>query len=280
MSTYTALDLKLAADMAVPGLSKRVDPFNAFAKNFMKSGMKKLDTVVVQTNTAGAAVNFVSGSNDYGTAQSDTTVGKPIVLDNHVKSTMEIPGYLFGKVDLADKVRLAAQKVIGEVETRIYAGMTTAAGFSAEYLKAVANFNLAAMLELDVAASDANLGDDRVVVLSDAAFANLLVSTAGLYKDITYNPIVVSNLIKTTAVENTYGFITDKSAIGLVAAPVDITAARQDGAVAIEEMNIGGFPVTVRMIYDKTGDRMLVTAECLFGFAAIQPAALIRIVSA
>lgn len=275
MSTYTNLDIQLAADAVVPALLKKVDAFNAFTTNYSKSGAKKGDNILVQVESAGAALDF-DGS--YCGNGSDSTVGVDITLNKHIISRANIPGYLANTVNLQEKVKGVVSKVVEAAQVYVYDQITDV-NFTSNYAAGAATaFDLAKYLALDIAASDANLSADRTVVISDTAMASLQLSTAGLFNTtgLMSNPTIASNLIKSSTGLDGYGFITDKSAIGIAFAFPDATFAKDSG-MTVTQVALGDMNVQLRMIYDECADTLTIIGEILMGVSVMKAGALVRV---
>lgn len=297
-TTISSLDLKLAADgiSVVPALVKAVDAFGAFTTSFTNGAAIENDVINIPVSsiTAGAAA-WNASSNNYLTAGTDAVTGVGVTLNQRLKQTSLIEAKYIPRLDLQSKLQELALVVIQKAQLNIYNSLTAATFGAAAFTGLASTFDSLDIADMEVAANDANLGPNRIMVINDAYAAALKktdvlinmrnangVNDSAMFANISGFDLLSTNLLKsasTVTAENLVGFFTDKSAIGIAAAYVN-TDGVNDSGVTIERAVIGGFPIQFRMFYDRSTDQVSLTAEVLFGFSTVRAGSLKRMISA
>ena len=276
-------DIKVAQSALLPFMST-LTPLRAFSSNFSPEPADKLDTVRVPV------VGAPSGSSDFAgsyTANADSTVTVvPVQLSRHKFKTVHLTAREAAEtaVPVLDNLVAAAVKQLAEDVLRDILSVVTAANYGAPAIPALAasSFDYKKVLGIREACSLARMPiTDRSLVLDDAYYTNLLaddvvarsfvlpLSQPGIIEaqlrriggfDVWPSTIIPDNS------ERLVGFAAHPSGMA-VAMRYLVPVARYDKAGAVTDPE-SGLTFGYLRYTETSSNRIFVTVECLYGFAA------------
>jgi hypothetical protein len=296
-SVTSNMDINVLANITLESLKVGLQPLNAWSTGF-RSGARLNDSAKVFVNGMTLdASDFNAASNNYETVDADTTTGIDIALDTKIKKTAEIAEEDYSKVDISKKLADIGYAVANEAVLRTY-NKLTAANFATETIVGAASgFTYDDVIDLEVAADDAGLANQRTLLLSNAYTANLkkdgvLVANKNQPSDpalvwqrfdaIAGFATMSSSLIKSSTpaqgAENLIGFYTDSSAIGLA---MGTPAYNGGGDVEVASVqDESGVGLQLRRHYSRSTGSWYLNAVMLFGTGITRAGGLERLVSA
>lgn len=286
-------DIKVAQNALQPFMAS-LTPLRAFSTNFSPEPADKLDTVRVPVIGApGQASDFGGSYTDH--ADSTVTV-VPVVLNHHKFKTVHITAREAAETALnvlenlvAGAVKQLAQDVLQDVFSAI-----TAANYGAPAIPAVAHttFDYKKVLGIREACSAVKMPvSDRALVLDGAYYTNLLgdeIVAKSFLPSVT-QPGVVEAQIRRLAGFDIFETVilpeNDEKLVGFASHPSGMAVAMRyltpvadyDEAGAVTDPDTGLTFGYLR--YTETNsNRIFVTVECLYGFAAAMSDGIRRIV--
>jgi len=294
-NTLTNLkDIKVA-QKALPPFTAQLMPVSSFSTNFGPQPSDKGDTVRVPL--VGAPLVSGDFGGDY-TAGSDSTVTTiPVTLDKHKFKTVHITARENAEtaMDLLDVlVATAAQQLAQDVLLDILTAVT-AANFGAPGIPALAatSFDYKKVLSLREACGAAKMpASPRSLVLDVGYYTNLLADEV-VAKSVNLNlsaPGVTDALIRRLAgfdlhetvvipsdhAEKLVGFAVHPSAVAVAMRYLQPVADYQQAGAVTDPQT--GMTFGYLRFTDTRTNKVFVTVECLYGFAAARSDGLKRIV--
>ncbi|XHR27616.1 MAG: hypothetical protein ACFUZC_16950 [Chthoniobacteraceae bacterium] len=288
-------DIKVAQNALQPFMAA-LTPLRAFSTNFSPEPADKLDTVRVPV--VGAPSQSSDFAGDYTAAADSTVTVVPVQLNRHKFKTVHVTAREAAETALnvletlvASAVKQLAQDVLQDIFSEI-----TAANYGAPAIPAVdaANFDYKTILSIREACSDVKMPiSDRALVLDGAYYTNLLGDeiVAKSFMVPIAQPGVVEAQIRRLAGFDIYETVilpeNGEKLAGFAAHPSGLAVAMRylapvanyDEAGAVTDPETGLTFGYLRYT-EIQSNRIFVTVECLYGFAAALPAGIQRIVHA
>ncbi len=294
-NTLTNLkDIKVAQKALLP-FTAQLMPVSSFSTNFGPQQADKGDTVRVPLVGAPSGSSDFAG--DYTTGSDSTVTTLPVTLDRHKFKTVHVTARENSEtaMDLLDVlVQTAAQQLAQDVLLDILT-VVTAANFGTPGIPALAatSFDYRKVLSLREACGAAKMpASPRSLVLDAGYYTNLLADEV-VAKSFNLNlsaPGVTDALIRRLAgfdlhetvvipadhSEKLVGFAVHPSAVAVAMRYLQPVADYQQAGAVTDPQT--GMTFGYLRFTDTRANKVFVTVECLYGFAAARADALKRIV--
>ena len=294
-NTLTNLkDIKVAQKALTP-FTAQLMPVSSFSTNFGPQPSDKGDTVRVPL--VGAPSVSADFAGDY-TAGSDSTVTTlPVTLDKHKFKTVHVTARESSEtaMDLLDVlVSAAAQQLAQDVLLDILS-VVTAANFGTPGIPALAatSFDYKKVLSLREACGTAKMPPNPRALVLDAGYYTNLLADEVVAKSFNLNlsaPGVTDALIRRLAgfdmhetvvipsdhSEKLVGFAVHPSAVAVAMRYLQPVADYQQAGAVTDPQT--GMTFGYLRFTDTRANKVFVTVECLYGFAAARAGGLKRIV--
>lgn len=294
-STTANMDINVLANITLESLKVGLQPLNAWSTGFRFDGRLNDSAKVFVNSMTLDAADFDVATNNYGDTDDDVTTGIDVIMDTKIKKTARIDEEDFAKIDVSAKLRDLGYAVANEAVKRTLTKITEA-NFGAGVIVGLAGaFTFDEVIDQEVAADDAGLDSERVMLLANTYTANLkkdnlLVATMqqenapgsnwSAFEEIAGFSILKSSLFKsvaTTVGEDAVGFYTDKSALSIA---FGVPAYTGEGDVDVANvMDESGVGLQLRRHYDRNTGEWVLNAVMLFGSEVTRAAGLQILIS-
>lgn len=297
-TTTTDFDIVELADMAVGALAPVLDDISAFTTGIeMDANEGDSAKVFVHTKNNDSARDWDEDSDNYLDDNGSYSItGVNVPLDNHIFDNAIFSQNELNRVDMNRVAQGLANNVARKFLIRLYDQMLLDANFGSvtPAVGAPTGFTNDDLADLEVFADDLGmLQGYRSCVLYNTYFANMkkdgvLIANKNSsvapgivqsrYEEINGFNIVSSSVLKSAtapAGENTVGFITDGTGIGLAIGEVAFTGEGTGVAESVTAIDPNtGIPLSIRKVYDQGSGKWSINAELLMGFKVLDAGAL------
>ena len=294
-NTLTNLkDIKVAQKALTP-FTAQLMPVSSFSTNFGPQPSDKGDTVRVPLVGAPSVSSNFAG--DYTTGSDSTVTTLPVTLDKHKFKTVHVTARESSEtaMDLLDVlVSAAAQQLAQDVLLDILS-VVTAANFGTPGIPALAatSFDYKKVLSLREACGTAKMPPNPRALVLDAGYYTNLLADEVVAKSFNLNlsaPGVTDALIRRLAgfdmhetvvipsdhSEKLVGFAVHPSAVAVAMRYLQPVADYQQAGAVTDPQT--GMTFGYLRFTDTRANKVFVTVECLYGFAAARAGGLKRIV--
>jgi hypothetical protein len=287
-------DIKVAQRALMPFMSNLL-PVTAFSTDFSPLPAEKLDTIRVPLVGAPSVSSDFTG--DYSANADATVTVVPVTLSRHKYKTVHVTAKESAEVSLnvlETLVEAAAQQLAQDVLVDIFSCIT-AANFGAPGIAALAPtaFDYKKVLSLREACGNAKMPPNpRSLVLDSGYYTNMLADdvvaksfnlnlnapavTEGMVKRIAGFNLHETTLIPSDHAEKLVGFAAHSSAVAVAMRYLQPVADYQQAGAVTDPTT--GMTFGYLRFTDTRSNKIFVTLECLYGFAAAKTDGLKRIV--
>lgn len=293
---FETLQMKIAAQKAIPAAMFRIARITGFATGFSEAETAAGTAVIVPLFDAGEAGDFNADSNNYAGTEKGVT-GVEVPLNQHLVKSLTYTDKDFTEcaVNFWQGAGYAIGKTIGSGMSKRAQAVITKANFAQELVMTAAQaavkttltklFEAAAQAEIDPA--------DASLLLNPTYFAAILsvldASTyggqdamkggviPGLYG---FENVVCSTQLPQTEGENLVGAIIHKEAIAVAGRPLPPQSRSAYEETGIQTDPGSGLSIGFRRFGDPKTGRNYIAGEAIMGVKPLQGTKAIRIVSA
>lgn len=300
-TTITGLDLEIIAQEGLDALMVAMTPVTAFSSVFTDRMLTKNSVVNVPViGTISAAADFNSTTNNYGDTDTQAVTEAAVTLSEHKKKTFGLTDEQLAQLGTPNvsKITRAFGRKLGESVVIDLWNDILAATYSALSVSpiAVGAFDSDDVADMWQEFVDAGMNTDSMsLVLNSAYYAALLKdndlknfqnsNSAGVLRgadtgvlsgfDVYWSSVLPANG------QNLVGFITDGSAMAVATGVLKPHEEQQrSGFFTTATDEATGLTLGVRGYYDQEVGEYKITYEIIYGKAAGQTGALLRLASA